>query len=248
MRLLVMSDLHLEFHAMHLPHPDTYDLAILAGDIHTKGRSAAWAAEHFLKPTLVVAGNHEFYQSSVDRTLAQLRLPVGEHVHFLERQTRVMGNVRFIGATCWTDFTSTGNQVGAMLNAKSVMNDYRCIRVEPSFRRLSPVDTRGYAERTREWLREEIAKPFKGRTVVITHHPPLQQFVPEIAGHPHLRAAGGNEWREFLEMPIDLWVFGHTHQFVDEVIGGIRFVSNPRGYPSEETGFDPDLRIVLDLT
>ena len=246
-RLVVMSDLHLEFHALQLPPPDTYDLAILAGDIHTKGRSAAWASEHFVKPVILVAGNHEFYNSSVERTLKQLRMPVGKHVHFLEQQTRVMGNVRFIGATCWTDFTATGNQVGAMLNARSLMNDYRQIRVEPDFRRLSPVDTRGYAEQTRAWLREEIMKPFDGLTVVITHHPPLQQLVPEIEGRPHLGAAYGNEWREFLEMPIDLWVFGHTHEFVNKVVGGIRFISNPRGYPGEETGFDPDLRVLLDL-
>lgn len=247
-RLVVMSDLHLEFHAMQLPPPDSYDLAILAGDIHTKGRSAAWAGEHFVKPVILVAGNHEFYNSSVESTLKQMRMPVGGHVHFLEQQTWVMGNVRFIGATCWTDFWATGNQVGAMLQARSAISDYRQIRVEQSLRDLSPADTCGYAERTRVWLREEVMTPFDGLTVVISHHPPLQQFVPEIAGRPHLRAAGGNEWREFLDMPIDLWVFGHTHEFVNEVVGGIRFISNPRGYPGEVTGFDPDLRVLLDLS
>lgn len=247
-RLVVMSDLHLEFHAWQLPPPDTYDVAILAGDIHTEGRSAAWASEHFVKPVVLVAGNHEFYNASVHKTLKHLRSTGGEHVHFLERQSWVMGSVRFIGATCWTDFSATGTQVGAMLSARAVMNDYRQIRVEPDFRRLSPADTRGFAEQTRAWLRDEIMKPFDGLTVVITHHPPLQQFVPEVAGHPHLRAAGGNEWQEFLDMPIDLWVFGHTHEFVHEMVGGIRFISNPRGYPGEDTGFDPDFRVLLNLT
>lgn len=243
-----MSDLHLEYHSVQLPPPNTYDLAILAGDIHTKGRSAAWASEHFVKPVILVAGNHEFYNFSVDRALKHLRSPVGEHVHFLERRTWVMDNVRFIGATCWTDFMATGNQVGAMLSARAVMNDYRQIRVEPDFRRLSPADTRSFADQTRAWLRDEIMKPFDGLTVVITHHPPLQQFVSEIPGHPHLRAAYGNEWPEFLDLPIDLWVFGHTHEFVNEVVGRIRFISNPRGYPGEETGFDPDLRVLMDVT
>lgn len=44
-----------------------------------------------------------------------------------------------------------------------------------------------------------------------------------------------------MDFKIDLWIFGHTHEAVDEVVNGVRFVSNPRGYPTEETGFRPDL-------
>lgn len=31
-----MSDLRIEFQATQLPNPDSYDVAILAGDIHTQ--------------------------------------------------------------------------------------------------------------------------------------------------------------------------------------------------------------------
>lgn len=131
-------------------------------------------------------------------------------MHFLERQTKVIGNVRFIGCTSWTDFAGIGNQSRAMLDVRSVVNDYRHIRVEPGFSQLTAAHTRRYAEQARAWLRAEVAKPLNGLTVVITHHPPLMRFVPEISGYPHLRAADGNEWTEFLNMPVDLWVFGHT--------------------------------------
>lgn len=56
-----------------------------------------------------------------------------------------------------------------------------------------------------------------------------------------MRAAYGNNWDGLMNFKIDLWIFGHTHEAVDEVVNGIRFVSNPRGYPNEETGFRPDL-------
>ncbi|GLO49589.1 hypothetical protein PPUN110474_09890 [Pseudomonas putida] len=94
-----MSDLHIEFQAMQLPDPDSYDVAILAGDIHTQARSAAWVARHFSKPVILVAGNHDYYKCSLDRALQRLRLhaPSGKHVHFLKRQTKVIGNVLFIG-------------------------------------------------------------------------------------------------------------------------------------------------------
>jgi hypothetical protein len=33
------------------------------------------------------------------------------------------------------------------------------------------------------------------------------------------------------------WLFGHTHNFVDLMIGSTRIVANPRGYPSEKSEF-----------
>lgn len=66
MRLLVLSDLHLEVWRDHVPRIDVSisrpDVVILAGDIHTKSRAPSWAAEIFSGlPVVYVAGNHEFY-------------------------------------------------------------------------------------------------------------------------------------------------------------------------------------------
>ncbi|MNR46096.1 hypothetical protein D3C85_1650220 [compost metagenome] len=86
-------------------------------------------------------------------------------------------------------------------------------------------------------------KPFDGKTVVVTHHAP----VPEVVGDKHeghLIAAYTNSWHALLEKA-DLWVFGHTHRAIDITLGRCRVVSNPRGYPGEQTGFDHGF--VIDL-
>ncbi|MNR64509.1 hypothetical protein D3C85_1871810 [compost metagenome] len=44
---------------------------------------------------------------------------------------------------------------------------------------------------------------------------------------------------------VALWVHGHSHVAVDYEIEGTRVVCNPRGYPGEETGFDPELVLTL---
>lgn len=44
---------------------------------------------------------------------------------------------------------------------------------------------------------------------------------------------------------VALWVHGHTHTSVDFEMAGTRVVSNQRGYPGEESGFQPSL--VIDL-
>jgi hypothetical protein len=41
----------------------------------------------------------------------------------------------------------------------------------------------------------------------------------------------------FKELPIDYWIFGHTHTPMSETIHGIKFVCNPFGYPEENVGY-----------
>ncbi len=245
MRLLVMSDLHLEFRSLQLPDPDLYDIVVLAGDVHSKARSSRWASEHFDKPVILVAGNHELYGSAWGKAFDRLQSDAKPNVHFLERKSVVIDGVRFVGCAGWTDFESTGNSALAMLDARTMMNDYKQIRLEPQYSRITPAFIRRQAEDARQWLSDEISKYHNGKTVVITHHPPLMRFVPTSERHPHLSAAYGNHWPEFLDLNIDLWAFGHTHWPIDESINGVRFVSNPRGYPTEEVGFNPEFVVEL---
>jgi predicted phosphodiesterase len=44
MKLLPLSDLHLEFSALHIPNTDKADVALLLGDIHTSISGVQWAA------------------------------------------------------------------------------------------------------------------------------------------------------------------------------------------------------------
>jgi predicted phosphodiesterase len=245
MRLLVMSDLHLEFRSLQLPDPSLYDTVLLCGDIHSKARSSAWASEHFDKPAILVGGNHEFYGSSWAKTFGRLQSDAKFNVHFLERRSIELDGVRFVGCVGWTDFDGTGNPTLAMLDARMTMNDYKQIRLEPRYSRITPEFIRSQARESRQWLYSELSKPYAGKTVVVTHHPPLMCFVPTSDRQPHLSAAYGNQWPEFLDMDIDLWAFGHTHWAVDESLQGVRFVSNPRGYPHEETEFDPQFIVEI---
>ena len=63
LKLLVLSDLHLEF-APFMPAPaavDAADVVVLAGDICNGTKAIPWARQAFgSKPVVYVAGNHEF--------------------------------------------------------------------------------------------------------------------------------------------------------------------------------------------
>ena len=132
MKLLILSDLHLEFQARssspgnvavnvaaHVA--DGFDAVVLAGDIQAPGhRGVAWAAAEPAfagKPVFYVPGNHEYYGQVWAKELAAMRAAAqGTNVQVLDRDmvTLVSGvgsdagkdqePVRVLGATLWTDF------------------------------------------------------------------------------------------------------------------------------------------------
>lgn len=243
MKLRIYSDLHHEFTRFDLPVLDpTVDLVILGGDIDKKSRGVKWANETFTCPVAYVCGNHEFYDGHMDRTLQKMKDAAAGHVHVLENETLVLGDVRILGTTAWTDFSTTGDQVAASSMARESMNDFKYIRVE-NYRRLRPDDLIARNRIAKAWLTEEFAKPFNGKTIVVTHHSPSSMVVG--AKHEgHLNAAYTNDWPNLIGQA-DLWVFGHTHEAVDIGLAGCRIISNPRGYPTESTGFDPFFEIEI---
>ena len=242
MKIHVLSDLHLEF-SDFVPPPNVADVVILAGDIHTKCRGVEWANETFRCEVVYVCGNHEFYGGHIDHTLRKMQDAAAPHVHVLENQVWIRNGVRFLVTTAWTDFTSTGDKVVASMTCAALMNDFKVIRATEGFRRLRPADV---IERNRvafDFLKRELSEPFDGKTVVVTHHCP----VPEVGRekhYDHLSAAYFNRWHSVVPL-VDVWIFGHTHRAVDIELGGCRIISNPRGYPGEETGFAPNLTVEI---
>ena len=241
MRIHLLSDLHIEFDRFIPPAVDA-DVVILAGDIGVGTLGVKWAAEAFSCPVLYVPGNHEFYGGQLTRTLDKMRDARADHVQVLDRDVAVIGGVRFLGATGWTDYKSTGDRVAAMERAFLQMNDFRAIRTH-DFRRTRPADFALEARATREWLLAELDKHFDGPTVVVTHHAPLLRCLDVSPhGRSHLDAAYANDWQDIFKLGVvDLWMHGHSHAAIDFKVGKARIVCNPRGYPGEETNWKPDL-------
>ncbi len=172
MKIHILSDLHTEF-AQYIPSDVALDvdLVILAGDIGTKGRGVEWARKAFNSPVIYVAGNHEYFREHIDNTLEKMRAASCERVRVLDNEEWIINGVRFLGATCWTDFSSTGNSILAKYEAQRGLNDYRKIRTA-GYRKVVPDDFVLRNHFSFSWLRDRLGEPFAGPTVVVTHHAP----------------------------------------------------------------------------
>jgi predicted phosphodiesterase len=255
MKLLVLSDLHLEFgRPYEVPPGLEYDVAVLAGDISTPGlRVVRWAQRDSTfggRPVVVVPGNHEFYGRELETELDEMcRVAEGSNVSLLNRGVVEIDRVRFLGCTLWTDFQLAHRSEEAPLRAdvsaalaaaNRRMMDYERIetRIHPkpgSFERarrrtLRAEDTLARHWIDRDWLRRSLGEPFIGQTVVVTHHAPSMQSVPPRYVGDQLSPAFASDLpSEMFDVP-SVWIHGHTHWPVDYRRGSCRVISNPRGY------------------
>ena len=99
--------------------------------------------------------------------------------------------------------------------------------------RLKPVDALVLHQQSREWLANELAVPFAGKTVVITHHGIGWGSVAPKYREDILSAGFASDMTELVEQA-DLWIHGHTHHSHDFGVGKCRVVVNPRGYPAHD--------------
>jgi Icc-related predicted phosphoesterase len=250
MRLQVFSDLHVD---VAPPKPiavaTDVDAVVVAGDT-CEGAERGFA---FLRqivpmqvPLIAVLGNHEFYRRCLLEELAEARRVAPRYgVHLLENAEVVVGGVRFVGATLWTDYALFGEGYLplAMHAAGDGLNDHRRItwRKEP-WQRFRPQEALG--RRWRGFIETALAKPFRGATVVLTHHAPHRRSVHPRYGDDLLSAAFVSDLTELIEAGRpELWVHGHVHRSFDYRVGITRVLCNPHGYGAENPAFAPALTV-----
>ena len=97
------------------------------------------------------------------------------------------------------------------------------------------------------WLRTELAKPYQGKTIVVTHFAPSAKSQdPRFPLGPG--TAGFCSALDDLLPSADLWLHGHLHCPSNYAIGRCQVIANPRGYArkNEQTKFIDTLCVELD--
>ncbi|MCW0001330.1 metallophosphoesterase [Pararhizobium sp. YC-54] len=254
MKAWIFSDLHVECTgtASRLEVPDA-DLCICAGNILERGLepSVDWLAKNVAKhmPVLLVPGNRDYYHSSIKEGFEKgVELARSyEGIFLLDEGFVVLGGIRFVGATLWTDFALFGDPRLPMLEAAEHIDDYRRIKISnlPA-KRFSPRQAMRLHLNARLIIEDLLAASCDLPTVVITHHAPsLLSMSQDWIDNPLAPSFASNLDRTILRYQPQFWIHGHLHNAADYMIRNTRVICNPRGYPRCRTGFNPTL--VIDL-
>lgn len=191
----VASDIHLEKRSIPTLLKKA-ECLILAGDIGSpllpSYREFLYQCSHQFSKTFVIAGNHEYWDSSIPETH---RIISGiassfRNITYLNDSCSHIGEKVIFGATFWTHVKRT--------DLKS--SDYLRIK--------------GFCPHTRNKLNiitSNLIVKYRP-DIVVTHHPPVRDVVPEKFRHLSLDH-WANDAPHLLRIP-ERWVCGHLHSYV----------------------------------
>lgn len=240
MKLHVVSDLHLPIcpdgYGFSLPSVNA-DVLVLAGDCFSfvkkhRQKSIQWLQETAKRyeQVLYVYGNHEFYYTRLlslhlDSFIQDLEGEMPNLRILVPERAITLGSRRFLGGT---GFQRNSMEVPIISDHSSIKDFYQ-------------------AQSHFEKLYRHLDDNLQNEDVVITHHAPSYGSL-----HPDFQGDPLNHWfitPEFQKLITKhqpkLWIHGHTHNHFDYKLGRTRVLCNARGYPGENTDFQPDF--VLEI-
>jgi Icc-related predicted phosphoesterase len=148
MKIAICSDIHLEFADINLQNTENVDVLILGGDIcvaadlgrpdphgFMEGARSNRIVDFFKRCSfqfphvIYIMGNHEHYHgdfaTSGNKLKSMLESNMLSNVYLLDKESKMIDGVTFIGGTLWTDMNKEDEQT--LLHIRGMMNDFRCV-------------------------------------------------------------------------------------------------------------------------
>ncbi len=251
LRMQVMSDLHFDTGSGTMPHAvPGVDAVVVAGDTCSGAEKCfAYLRAAFPPPLplVVVLGNREFHGRALVNEGKRARSIARDYgVTLLDDRTTVLGGVRFVGATLWTDYRVNGeDRQAAAVAADAGRGDHaRIAMVDRPYRAFTPLDAAARHEASSAFIARTLADPFDGPTVVVTHHAPSARSLdPRMVGGPRDASYASRLDRTIVGGAPAVWIHGHVHHSCDYGLCRTRVVCNAKGPGDANPAFDPSLVI-----
>ncbi len=239
MEVQYISDIHLEFmdsneYQYFLQNfTPKAKILVLAGDIgyphHSSYRQFLEHVSPLFTKIFLIAGNHEFYGSSVEKNIPLIQDIVSKfpNITFLNNTMEEYEGVCWIGTTLWS----------AINNPYYTINDTKQIQ-DMTVHVYNELHTEAV-----DFLKTTLAncKRENKKVIVITHHLPISELVM-----PQFRTEQFRPYNQWFHANLDslikmnntnilAWFYGHTHAESIQTHYNIPFYCFPKGYPHEKT-------------
>lgn len=262
LRIQIVSDLHIEFYGpLETPRtiiePKAPVLALL-GDI---GYACSQQLRQFLldqsdrfETVLFLAGNHEYYNHGTTYSMTEQNECLEQvsserdNLYFMEKDGLVIKDVLVLGTSLWSEIPDE-----RIRTAEASLNDYRLSYNHApgeAPRLLTAKETRNIHRQSLAWLKSQLveAQERDQKVLVLTHHTPLLSGTshPKYDGS-EIQSCFSTNLTALLKEPIEAWACGHTHYNFDLDVGGVRVLSNQRGYKNSPKSDYQSGGIVLEI-
>ena len=163
---------------------------------------------------------------------------------------------RIVGTTLWAYIPDEKEQY-----ALNNLNDYYHIYTEGEKhsglityegpRKIKPIDVNILHMKASKYIRRHIRES-ELPLIILTHHKPFLSETKDFTINSRYTADKDptgyetdqiSDLKELDKKKIKIWCYGHTHKHFDAKVQGIHFLSNPKGYPNQQTKFENGLQI-----
>jgi predicted phosphodiesterase len=238
LRVSWISDMHLDFHDNFidvlqgkLDNTTNADVLVIAGDTceHTFRPKIQKVFEYLYtqyKYIIEIPGNHNYWTLNKNNNRHRPyfesfkeEIKPGQHWYVNDTTLEIQG-VSFICSCLWSHISPLEHY-----EIQSSMNDYVYIR------NFTAVDSDHQHKRSRSFIEQELKKP--GKKIVISHHLPSYKLIDPTYSDAAVNSAYASHLEDLFEYEFEVWIHGHSHSRVDEMILDRRFVRTPLGYPRQ---------------
>lgn len=272
LKLQIVSDIHAEFWSskqrFNFIKPSA-PILVLLGDTCCVGSDDDFALfkrfvnEHIpqYEHIIIISGNHEYYYNpsrksrrpTKENTMEGCDKKIKDYcktnkkLHYLNNNTMDINvgkkNYLLIGSVLWSNIPASQYQ-----SIANIMSDYRYIYVTDSktkkIRLVTPAEITALHIKNKRYIQTQIKKAAKQnkKAIVLTHHKPYLN--PDHKTNSCL-VAYESDLKSIISKPVVLWGYGHTHIKDRSKINGVQMISNPKGYPYQQTLFNKELSLSL---
>lgn len=254
MKIQYASDLHLEFGAnsnylKNNPLKSDGNILVLAGDIgylndemYQKHWFWNWANDNF-EQVIVIPGNHELYHHfDINEMHEGWCLKIRDNVRCVYNSIiHLDADTDLIASTLWSEIDARD-----AYHTEQRVSDFH--RISNGQYKLTWERFNDEPHRCREFIERSIEKNNAKNLIVVTHHVPSLQLMPdEFASSPINEAFTAELGNLIGKSRVKYWIYGHSHRNINKVIGNTHCVSNQLGYISlgEHHTFRPDAMIEI---
>ena len=236
----LISDLHVEtWNSFDWTDQPTSPYCVVAGDVSRDWEQVYETLEHLGKQyagVFYIDGNdeHRYYMEDLTSSYLGLREAIGniQNVVFMQDQVVIINGVAILATNGWWNYDFDPGV--SVEESQQWYQDYLDISMS------AVTSINGVAYHDAAYLMNSVSKLQKQRDVkgivMVSHTLPAPWIISHdidlakterfnLMGNQHMNLA----LDEDSENKIRAWCFGHYHKTVDQVIGGIRYVNNPRG-------------------
>lgn len=217
------------------------DAIILAGDL-TGRPFQRWAdairrvrnASGGVAPIHILPGNHEMSRVPFAEEGRLVSLAASMGLDYAQKKALVYGRTRFLCASLWSDFELDHRSRGPRKWILAPITDDKLVAVPrpdtSGHGRINRDDIIAAHQDHRAWLEAELAKPWDGETIMVTHHAP---HFDVLRGDLPWAGAYASDLEDIFTGPHapDKALFGHSHDAVDMVVGQTQLTNVSMGYP-----------------